>query len=45
MNILPFRHPHHERAIAVLWIVLSAAFIFLPIICLAAVLGGVAYPR
>jgi hypothetical protein len=43
MNILPIRHPHHERAIAVVWIVLSAAFIFLPIVALAVVLTGIPY--
>jgi len=45
MNTLPVRHPHRERAIAILWIVLSAAFIFLPLVCLAAVVAGIPYPR
>jgi hypothetical protein len=40
MNVLQIRHPHHARAVAIVWLVLSAAFIFLPILCLAAVLAG-----
>ena len=40
MNALPIRHPNHQRAIAIVWIVLSAAFIFLPLLCLAALLAG-----
>jgi hypothetical protein len=40
MNVLLIRHPQLSRAVAILWLVLSAAFIFLPILCLAAVLVG-----
>jgi hypothetical protein len=40
MNSLQIRHPHLSRAVAIVWLVLSAAFIFLPVLCLAAVLAG-----
>jgi len=42
MNSLSFLHPH-SRAVAMLWIVLSAVFIFLPILALSAVLIGMPY--
>ena len=43
MNSLQIRHPYHSRAVAMLWIVLSAVFIFLPILALSAVLIGMPF--